>query len=244
MVLNYGIFRGAAPWEVQEISPPGYSRIYFVTGGEGHCDYEDNRLTFRKDHLYLLPTSIPYSLWQSEESPFTCTFLHYDFFPHSFKKMVDIDLSQHGLLTNIKDAMDRAIELDDDPVFNSLAEVLVVYCTNQNLITFSSGILTPLFEYIREHIKDDLSLTTLSGKAGYNEQYFIRLFKKETGVTPLQYVISYRIKEARKLLIQGKSVTETAYQTGFTDMKTFSRCFKKRSGFSPSAYKKGSASGP
>ena len=52
-----------------------------------------------------------------------------------------------------------------------------------------------------------------------------------------QYIISYRIKEARKLLAKDISVSETALQTGFSDVKTFSRSFKKNTGAPPSVYR-------
>ena len=75
--------------------------------------------------------------------------------------------------------------------------------------------------------------------AGYNEQYFVRLFHKSIGQTPYQYIINLRMKAARKMLTNGETVTRTAELTGYRDIKSFSRAFKKAVGISPSVFGKG-----
>lgn len=80
----------------------------------------------------------------------------------------------------------------------------------------------------------------LSKKTNYTSDHFRRLFKKETGKTPTAYLIDLRIENAKKLLIQKEkmsySIKDIALLCGFNDSYYFSRLFKERTGFSPSAF--------
>ena len=68
--------------------------------------------------------------------------------------------------------------------------------------------------------------------------YMIRRFKDVCGLTPHQFQIQCRIRKAQKLLEEGKSVTEVAYETGFCDQSHFDRCFRKLVQLTPSEYRK------
>lgn len=82
-------------------------------------------------------------------------------------------------------------------------------------------------------------------KLPLNYDYVRKLFKKETGVTPHEYLISKRMERARELLsgrltnrYSNYSVSQIAELCGFSEPLYFSRVFKKRFGVSPSEYKK------
>lgn len=74
----------------------------------------------------------------------------------------------------------------------------------------------------------------------YSDDYFRRCFKRETGVTPADYLLDLRINYAKKLLAEGGNVrmrvSDIALHSGFYDSHYFSRIFKKRVGMSPSEY--------
>lgn len=82
---------------------------------------------------------------------------------------------------------------------------------------------------------------TLSG-IHLSPDHFRKLFKKETGMTPLEYLIQKRIDYARELLslqkINRYKIKEVAILCGFDDQYYFSRLFKKVTGFSPAEYRK------
>lgn len=69
--------------------------------------------------------------------------------------------------------------------------------------------------------------------------YFSRLFKETTGITPHQYVIRCRVEEAQDLLRQGKlSIAEIATQVGFVDQSHLNRHFKRLVGVTPKTFLK------
>ena len=68
--------------------------------------------------------------------------------------------------------------------------------------------------------------------------WFIRSFKRYTGVTPLQYITTIRINKAKELLKDsGYSIQEIGSLVGYDNQLYFSRMFKKQTGCSPSQYR-------
>ena len=86
----------------------------------------------------------------------------------------------------------------------------------------------------------EFQITDQIAKMGFHPDYFRRCFKEETGKTPLEYLTSLRIRQAKTLLLQDNfiSVENVAFNCGFTDNLYFSTCFKKHVGISPMQYRK------
>lgn len=79
----------------------------------------------------------------------------------------------------------------------------------------------------------------MSGYIGFNPAYFSSMFKKATGQNFMDYVIEIRIMNARNLLVQtDQDVADIAATVGYTDLKYFSRIFKKLTNLTPSEYRK------
>lgn len=93
-----------------------------------------------------------------------------------------------------------------------------------------------IITYINTHINEPLSLDILANHIYLNKFYMAELFKKETGFTINQYIISKRILLAQTLLKQGLSVTETTFKVGYENQAHFIRTFKKHVGITPKQY--------
>lgn len=95
------------------------------------------------------------------------------------------------------------------------------------------------FEYIEQNYPHQITLKDISNAAGFSEYYFSRLFKEYTGQSFLNYLNSYRVKQAEKLLKSTeKPILDIALESGFNSLPTFNRIFKKVKGCSPSYYRK------
>lgn len=93
--------------------------------------------------------------------------------------------------------------------------------------------------YFSEHFCEPLSIQEYAASLGLNNNYFSKLFKAETGITPLRYLNRLRFEKAQYLLAHSTlSVDEIADQVGITDTLYFSRAFKQYTGFSPTSYRK------
>lgn len=105
----------------------------------------------------------------------------------------------------------------------------------------SPGIIEDTISYISSHIGEDLPLKLLADRAGLSPFYFTRLFKKETGYTPHNYIIQSRINIAKFYLKSSSySIKEICYNSGFPNESSFCSTFKKICNMTPSEYKAGS----
>jgi len=218
--------------------------MYWIKGGDVCYRDRDTKRLLLAHHLYFFPSGSPYSISHNPAKPLDCLYFHLDLFPDNLRNLIEIPLWDHPLLESILDSLEQSIESADHAVMKGFLDVLLLYCREHGLLVFPEGKLSPLLEYIQMNLQKELSIELLSRKAGYNEQYFIRLFKDEMGVSPHQYIIGCRMKEARKLLMSQRSVSEIAEMTGYPDLKCFSRTFRKNHGVSPSEYRKNPSTGP
>lgn len=92
-------------------------------------------------------------------------------------------------------------------------------------------------DYLQENFSERITLDMLASLVNLERSYLSRLFKKEAGVNIFQYLADIRLKEAQRLLSQGRmSVREVASKVGIEDPFYFTRMFKKQYGMSPTDY--------
>ncbi|RGM92236.1 AraC family transcriptional regulator [Phocaeicola plebeius] len=93
--------------------------------------------------------------------------------------------------------------------------------------------------YIRKHLNEAIELEKLAEISCLSKDHFIRLFKKELGTTPLQYINQKKIEKSQLLLITEEiAVKEIAFQLAFEDYSYFNRLFKKITGVTPQEYRR------
>lgn len=92
--------------------------------------------------------------------------------------------------------------------------------------------------YIEEHYRKEIRLGDLALVAHVSPSYLSTRFKKETGVSFTEYLLTYRINRAKELLKgSNMSCREIALAVGYEDYVQFSKMFKKYEGVSPGAYR-------
>lgn len=92
--------------------------------------------------------------------------------------------------------------------------------------------------YMELHYAEDINVTELANLGYELVSCFMRRFKKETGVTPMEYLSGIRIKNARKLLKESElSISEIAVKCGFETEEKFRSRFKENFGVSPEQYR-------
>jgi AraC-like DNA-binding protein len=93
--------------------------------------------------------------------------------------------------------------------------------------------------YMEQHFAEEISVKELAQKIHMTPYAFIRLFKRQVGVTPYEYILKTRITKARIMLEQTDlSVTEISEQVGFRNVNNFIRKFKMLANTTPLQYRR------
>lgn len=98
--------------------------------------------------------------------------------------------------------------------------------------------ISTALSYIRENYGQDLNLQNMSKSVSLSPKYFCRLFKENTGHTPIEYLNWFRVNRACTLLREtDEKLLDIAMKCGFNDFSYFTKTFRKYKGIPPSKYR-------
>ena len=92
--------------------------------------------------------------------------------------------------------------------------------------------------FIEYHYGAGISVSDVAEHLGLERSYFYRVFHKETGQSPEQYLTSLRMEKAKKLIRTGLPFKQVATAVGLKDVYYFTKLFKKQFDVTPSAYRR------
>jgi AraC family transcriptional regulator len=105
------------------------------------------------------------------------------------------------------------------------------------------AILRRLYDYVEDHLADQVRLRDLATIAGMSTFQLVRRFKEVTGLPPHQYVTRRKIERAKQLLSEPESsVLEVALACGFASPSHFAQAFRLVTGVTPRSYRSASGS--
>jgi transcriptional regulator GlxA family with amidase domain len=100
------------------------------------------------------------------------------------------------------------------------------------------GPIRDIHEWILGNLAEDLSVDALARRSGMSSRNFARLFKKETGMTPGDYVEAVRVEAARRILEESDTpLKKVAGMCGFADQSGIRRAFMRRINVTPVEYR-------
>lgn len=225
-------------WMVNDT--PLYYRMYFVEGGD--VTYTDSTTSFqlKPNYFYIFPINKAYKIVHKTANPLVHLWFHVNLTGYFITEPLALDLSENiecfHLLMSIKEIIkkkSKSINLDSlvEFLIRYINDLLMPYKIYDERIILAVG-------YIRQNYDRNISDEELAALVYLNKSYFIKLFKKILGVTPQKFIAMYKLNLADHLLRNGASVKETAFRTGFQDVKAFSKFYKKNKEIQPSRVKK------
>lgn len=187
--------------------------------------------------------------------PFNCYYIHFiitkgSLFDSLIKLPNFIDLVKNqdkciGIFNKMIKYYNSGIENDEIKLQSLILELihLLIKTANQQTLMYqlsnNYNVIEQAIEYIKNNLSSDLSLETLSNQASFSAVHFHNFFKKATGTTLHKYVEEQRIKKAINLLLTtNMTLTEIAFECGFSSQTYFSFAFKRKTNLTPRDYVK------
>lgn len=131
----------------------------------------------------------------------------------------------------------------------ALGYLYIIFSEAQNILSSQSNLtgtesqlqrtVKQMIHYMSAQYAHPISIEQMCDSLGYNRAYLSRIFKKETGSSPVTYLLKLRIDKSRQLLRERPelSIEQVSASVGLTDALYFSRQFKRLCGQSPTAYR-------
>lgn len=135
----------------------------------------------------------------------------------------------------------------DDIYLESLTNLLIIHLIRNYSAVTSNGSqvlgrlpnsrMQEVIDYIRDRLSEKITVADLADVVNLSSYHFSRVFQQEIGLTPHQYIIRYRVEEAKRLLSAKKlEIAEVAQQVGFADQSHLTRHFKQVVGVTPKQF--------
>ncbi len=144
------------------------------------------------------------------------------------KLLKQIELLLEGGTYNIKNQLLSAGSIED-----------LIKLFEETILTGDDKLIKEVKSYIAQNYQKEISIEDIAAAVFLNSSYLCTLFKKRTGITIIQYLTDYRIKEACALLKEGRLKNiEVANRVGYKNISYFNMVFKAKMHTTPSGYRK------
>ncbi|MEM6691819.1 MAG: helix-turn-helix domain-containing protein [Planctomycetota bacterium] len=221
----------------------------FVIGGDRPHDY------LNMDQLSLInilfdPTELPMSLGDLQSlSGYHALFTLEPAWRsrHQFTSRLQLNPAEIGETLRLVDKLDEELKTRK-PGFEVMAIAAMLelitflarcYGQSRNPTSKSLVRVGETISHMRRDVSQSIALEELVAISGMSRTNYIRMFEAAMGTSPINYLIGLRIDEASRLLRStDRSITDIAFDVGFSDSNYFSRQFRKAHGQSPREYRK------
>lgn len=121
---------------------------------------------------------------------------------------------------------------------NFITSLILSYVLSGASAEKESKTVRHIKKYVSDNIGEKITLKGVGESLYFSPVYADAVFKRETGVSIINYAILKKVEAAKSLLSEGVSLKDVSEAVGFSDYNYFSRLFKKRTGYTPNAFRK------
>lgn len=227
--------------------------LCYIFGGKGVLNYNNEQYNLVKGDLYIIDCIEEHLYKSTKSDPLKLMFVHFNgplsreylntihnYHPCLFKldKKSVIKKEMGSIISTIRYGKENTEILCSCKINNILTELLL-----QSKIKFTHHDTAPQFiqnmiSYIEENYKTDITLDDMSNMFAVSKYHLVRQFKKYTGSSPYNYLLTCRLNKAKYYLINSDiPVGEIVYKSGFKDHSNFLRYFKSHENTTPQHYR-------
>lgn len=240
-------------------SRPEY-HLHFILDGEGYYEVSGKTYHLKRNQIFLCPpnkevhyfaskTSPWYYAWVSFQGSKATAYLKQAGFtdqrlirntnipPEKFTSKIHEMLKANQLTT--ANELKRIGQLYQLITLLITSKDLDSHHTYQHYDYSKDTYVEHALQYIFVNYNSDIHISDIASYIGINRSYLYHVFKEKLHQSPQEYLMHFRIKQAKKLLISTPfDIKKVAKQVGYQDPLAFSKMFKRMVGLSPSEYRK------
>ena len=224
--------------------------ILYVLDGEMILNENGNEITIGKDQFLFLDCYSNHTYYTRR--PCETVWMHFD--GQNTRQLYEMTTERVGKVFSLYDPL---------PVTGKVARIFEAFKSRQPIregqfsrwiydmlmdiylfaklegpATDRTAVIAEVTAYINDHFQEDPSVEALAKIASLSPYHFIRVFKKETGMTPHEYIVDLKIRTAKYLLKNTTiPVKDICFEAGFSGESVLCSTFKRITGYSPTAYR-------
>lgn len=230
--------------------------LIYCYEGSGYCISNGKKVNIETDSLLFIPEHTAHTYASSSNNPWSILWVH--LYGDNIKKFFEYEeneisvflvpsekkLRMKFLFEEIFELLERGFQTENliysYQIMNHILGLLF-YCTtfNRMHIKEKEYSIDQSVQFMLESLEKNLTLNDLALHSKLSASHYSFLFKKHTGVAPMNYFIGLKIQKACSYLdVSEYRIGEISELLGFKDAFYFSRIFHKIMGMSPSEYRK------
>ena len=225
--------------------------IMYIKSGECLITYKEKDTLAKEGDVVLLNCKSPHTY--SAKTELETLWLHFD--GNVSKQYFNYIFEQFGCVISLKEPNNLTkdlIEIVDSfikgtPLLEAimtchiqkmLTELLLSSSQNTNSLNSKANPIVDAKEYIERNFMHKVSLNDIASYVNISPYYFSRIFKRETGYAPYEYILMMRLNKAKSLLkTTTKSIKEIAFEIGYNSESNFVTAFRLNTNFTPKKFR-------
>lgn len=214
-----------------------------VISGKMALKYEEKKYSLTDSHMVLLDLRKPHFYRAETVTQMQQYMLHGAALPAYYTLLTEKngpvfhkDSRIQYLLNSLK--RETIVPVPNDHTISMLITTMLCSLTGSLNLVDNDPVRQAKF-FINDHYNEEISLEDIAGSVSLSKYYFSRLFEKETGQTPWDFLVETRLRNAMQMLTHSNaSVEEIGASCGFSNTAHFIRSFKAHTYYTPGAFRK------
>lgn len=221
-----------------------YELVYYFSG-RGYCRIANKKYEYQENTCVIVPPNVSHNDVHGTDCDLAClgfTIENKDF-PVLQGSFPDVNGKIRAYLSEIdaefKDRKTDFMEVIGNLLKNILLEIKRSSGAYPQRSTGHEDIIHQVLNYIDEYFLTDITREQLAAISQYSYDRFRHIFKNVMNVSPKQYIFNKRLEHSKMLLATTTlSVTEIAFQCGFSSTSHYIQAFKQATNITPSQHRK------